>query len=169
LTEDPTIPPLACAETQVSEESGIRKDTLKIHGVTPMVHPWRDRAEFASDLYTAYMFWSIFTSLIPSLFWFSVWELGIAGHELALLGCLSPVVYTVPGALDFAQTRWGMTILHSCSLLGLLAYAVPGPLGRLYVVSIANIAAILHQVAFWSQDDHSGSLYPGFGQWCIQH
>ncbi|KAJ7284841.1 Frag1/DRAM/Sfk1 family-domain-containing protein [Mycena rebaudengoi] len=72
---------------------------------------------FISSLYLSYIFWSIFTSLIPTLFYFSVWELGISGHELALLSTLSPIFLCMTPLLSWARSRDGSTTLHSVSLL----------------------------------------------------
>lgn len=122
---------------------------------------WKVQLEFASDLYTAFVFWSVFTSLIPSLFWFSVWELGIAGHELALLTCLSPIIFAIPKTLGWAQSRWGSSALFAATMLGQLAYYVRRPLSRLLTVSAANAAVFLHQTAYWSQPENTNTLYPG--------
>ncbi|KAF9036160.1 Frag1/DRAM/Sfk1 family-domain-containing protein [Panaeolus papilionaceus] len=128
----------------------------------------RDTVSFASDVYLSYVFWSIFTSLIPTLFYFSVWELGIAGNELALLSVLSPVLLTVsspyhsifsdsqkravnhPTVFDFVRTRRGQALMYLASLTGLVAYLVPSPGGRLAFVSIASIITVLQHVVAWS-------------------
>jgi len=112
----------------------------------------------------AYIFWTLFTSLIPTLFYFSVWKLGIAGHELALLSVLSPMLLalsspynylfgsskTPASVLSFTSTRRGQSILQVASLIGVLAYLVPSPSGRLALVAIANIIAVMRQVVTWS-------------------
>ncbi|KAJ7931407.1 Frag1/DRAM/Sfk1 family-domain-containing protein [Mycena leptocephala] len=81
----------------------------------------------AEDELKTYIFWSIFTSLIPTLFYFSVWELGIAGHELALLSTLSPIFLSVTPVLTWAKSRDGSTTLHILSLLGLAAFSLTSP------------------------------------------
>ncbi|PPQ98754.1 White hypersensitive protein [Panaeolus cyanescens] len=121
---------------------------------------------FFSDVYLAYVFWSIFTSLIPTLFYFSVWELGIAGNELALLSVLSPVLlnlsspyYSIfedkkevnpPTVFDFVKTRRGQAILHLASLIGLVAYLGPSPGIRLALVFVASIIVVLQRVVSWA-------------------
>lgn len=113
------------------------------------------------------MFWSLFTSLIPTLFYFSVWKLGIAGHELALLSVLSPMLLSLssphdylfgssasntqaPSVIDFTSTRRGQSILQLASLIGIAAYLVPSPGGRLALVAIANIISVMRQAVAWS-------------------
>ncbi|KDR76390.1 hypothetical protein GALMADRAFT_226084 [Galerina marginata CBS 339.88] len=135
---------------------------------------WRSVLSFMADVYLSYIFWTLFTSLIPTLFYFSVWKLGIAGHELALLSVLSPALLTfvpfspydyifnptsptIPSTsastqsmLDFARTRRGQTNLQLTSLIGILAYLIPSPGGRLLLVAFANIVAVMRQAAAWS-------------------
>ncbi|KAF5382105.1 hypothetical protein D9615_004235 [Tricholomella constricta] len=118
---------------------------------SPRLGPFGD---FICDVYLSYVFWSIFTSLIPTLFYFSVWELGIAGHELALLSTLSPVLLGIPSLLRWARTRNGQTALHVLELVGLVAYALESPMHRLLAVSSATAALVLRQAAKWSADEH---------------
>jgi hypothetical protein len=114
------------------------------------------------------MFWSLFTSLIPTLFYFSVWKLGIAGHELALLSVLSPMLLSLSSphnylfgssasntqapssVIDFTSTRRGQSILQLASLIGIVAYLVPSPGGRLALVAIANMISVMRQAVAWS-------------------
>lgn len=109
----------------------------------------------------AYIFWSVYTSLIPTLFYFSVWELGIAGHELALLSTLSPIFLSIPSVLDWARTRSGRTILHSLSFSGLAAYALKKPVHRLFVVTFASACLIIRQVVDWTGVDGDSAGYQG--------
>jgi hypothetical protein len=108
---------------------------------------------------TAYVFWSLFTALIPTLFYFSVWQLSIAGSELALFSVVSPVLLSlaIPSSsstprnfLDIAKSRHGQVILQTISLLGIAAYIVPSPLGRLLLVSVGTIAGMMRQAPLWA-------------------
>lgn len=109
----------------------------------------------------AYVFWSIFTSLIPTLFYFSVWELAIAGHELAFLAVLSPFLLScIPEnkAVDAA--------LQLLSFTALGAYALPRPLHRLLTVTPAVMAAVMAQTRAWSRDS---STYQATGKRRVNH
>jgi hypothetical protein len=110
---------------------------------------------------TAYVFWSIFTSLIPTLFYFSVWELGIAGHELALLSTLSPVLLGISPIFEWARTQAGRSFLHLLSFCGLAAFALSSPLHRLLLVTFANISAVLRLAVDWTDVDGNGMAYHG--------
>jgi hypothetical protein len=55
-----------------------------------------------------------------------------------------------PSLLNFTSTRRGQSILQLASLIGILAYLVPSPAGRLALVAVANIIGIMRQVVTWS-------------------
>ncbi|KAI0701217.1 Frag1/DRAM/Sfk1 family-domain-containing protein [Cytidiella melzeri] len=106
--------------------------------------------DFLSDLYLSYISWSVFTSLTPVLFYFSVWELGIAGSEFALLSTLSPALLSIPTLLDVASSRTGRTILHCLTLIGLQAFALKSPIYRLVAVAFASSMMCIGWVVDWS-------------------
>lgn len=105
---------------------------------------------YVSDIYLSYVFWSIFTALIPTFFYFSVWELGIAGQELALLTTLSPLFLCNASLRNVLRTKEGLLALHILSFSGLLAYALDSPLHRLFVVSFANAVIMIRHVLDWT-------------------
>lgn len=107
----------------------------------------------------AYLFWSIVTSLLTTLFYFSVWELGLSGAEAALFIYLTPTLLGIAPIRNWAATRWGRVTLRLLSLIGLVAYKIDGPLERLWAVIVANVAVLLSQVADWTTCDTS---YQGF-------
>ncbi|THH00526.1 hypothetical protein EW145_g7066 [Phellinidium pouzarii] len=119
----------------------------------------RSYASFMADLYLGYLFWSIYTSLIPTLFYFSVWELGIAGAELALLAILSPGLLGIMFFRDWASLRSGRIMLHASSILGLVAYKFPKPTQRLMLVALANVLLCIEVVADWSGINGSSTYY----------
>jgi hypothetical protein len=84
------------------------------------------------------------------LFYFSVWELGIAGSELALLSTLSPVLLSIPMLLDVASSHSGRTVLHCLSLVGLGAYALKSPVYRLFAVAFATSMTCIGWAVDWS-------------------
>ncbi|EJD06496.1 uncharacterized protein FOMMEDRAFT_75480 [Fomitiporia mediterranea MF3/22] len=112
---------------------------------------------FVSDLYLAYLFWTIFTSLIPTLFYFSIWELGIAGAELALLSILSPGLLGIQSFRTWAGTKSGRLTLHVLALTGLVAYKLPTPAQRLLFVTFANFFLCIGASVDWSEPSTAGS------------
>ena len=116
----------------------------------------------------AYIYWSVYTSLAPTLFYFSVWELGIAGHELALLSTLSPVLLGIPPFASWAHTREGRTILYGVSAcIGLGAYAVRSPFVRLLLVAFANAAASVGAAVEWFGSKEGEVAYRALGKFSI--
>lgn len=111
----------------------------------------------------AYIHWSVYTALAPTLFYFSVWELGIAGQEFALLTTLSPIFLGIPPFKEWAYTREGRTTLHGLSLVGLLTYVSDSPLVRLLLVAFANCAASIGAAVQWFGDEEGGITYQALG------
>ena len=109
----------------------------------------------------AYIFWSVFTSLTPTFFYFSVWKLAIAGPEASLLCTLSPILLGIPSVNRFLTSRRGRIASHLLSLVGLAAYRFDDPLHRLWLVNIANVFACALAAVEWSGTD---SFCRGIGQ-----
>jgi hypothetical protein len=109
------------------------------------------------------VFWSIFTALIPTFFYFSIWELGVAGQELALLTTLSPVFLCIAPLRDALRTKAGLLILNLFSFSGLLAFASDNPLHRLFIISVATAASVIRQVLDWSGFTGSDVTYHSIG------
>ncbi|KAF7327595.1 Calcofluor white hypersensitive protein [Mycena kentingensis (nom. inval.)] len=104
-------------------------------------------------------------SLIPTLFYFSVWELGIAGNELALLSVLSPLLLVNRHIRVWASSRSGSTILHGLSLVGLCAFVLEKPVHRLLLVTFASAAAMMKEANAWAiaKDDMDQYVVTGLG------
>ncbi|KAG1882105.1 Frag1/DRAM/Sfk1 family-domain-containing protein [Suillus subluteus] len=116
---------------------------------------------FISDVYLSYLFWSIFTSLITTLFYFSVWQLALSGSELSLLCLLSPAFLGIRPLRTWALTRSGRVTLKAVAILaGLGSYALNSPMRRLFVVNFANMVLLIGQTVDWSagKDGYQGLL-----------
>ena len=109
----------------------------------------------------AYIFWSVFTSLTPTFFYFSIWKLALAGPEASLLCTLSPILLAFPSVHRFLISKRGRIASHLLSLVGLVAYRFDDPLHRLWLVNFANIFACALAAVEWSSSD---SFYRGIGQ-----
>ncbi|KAJ6494715.1 Frag1/DRAM/Sfk1 family-domain-containing protein [Mycena vitilis] len=143
-----------------SPETARSRFTFQVH-IPPT---WKPVISFVSSVYLSYIFWSIFTSLIPTLFYFSVWELGIAGHELALLSTLSPIFLSFTPILSWAKSPDGSTTLHIISLIGLVAFLLDKPVYRLGLVFPASAATMIKQATNWAAADvEYQSILTGLG------
>lgn len=107
------------------------------------------KGELTDTTYLAYLFWSIITSLLTTLFYFSVWKLGISGAEASIFIFLSPALLAFAPLRRWANTRSGQITLRILSLAGLAAYKLNDPVARLYVVSGANLAVMVSRSADW--------------------
>ncbi|KZS92349.1 hypothetical protein SISNIDRAFT_412412 [Sistotremastrum niveocremeum HHB9708] len=143
--------PLAAPVKSKLEESSKNKWSALV----PEVHFLRPSISFLADLYLSYIWWSLLTSLAPTLFYFSVWELGLAGSEIAILSSLSPVFLLFPPLRRPLETHNGRVCLYLLWLSGLLAYATNSPLIRLLMVAFANIVATMNQALLWSKPDRA--------------
>lgn len=103
--------------------------------------------------FPAYIFWSTFTALIPTLFYFSVWELGLAGHELALLINLSPVLFTIGPLFRFMKTKCGQAVGHVIEMAAIAAVLLEGPGQRLGAVTPAVGIGVLRAAGEWSGEE----------------
>ena len=105
---------------------------------------WQSWAAGASDIAFAACFWTVFTSLVFQLFYWSVWELALAGSELALLANLSPLLlYNRSFRADISSQR-GFAILRGVTVLaGMGVFAAPLPIIRLIGIVIGTAAGWL--------------------------
>ncbi|KAF8515385.1 Frag1/DRAM/Sfk1 family-domain-containing protein [Hysterangium stoloniferum] len=116
----------------------------------PDLQSWREVGSFSADVYLAYVWWSIFTVLAPSLFYFSVWQLSISGQEISLLSTLSPILLVSPSILSALNTHKGRTWMYLGCTVGLIAYITNYPLLRLLAVSLANVLGSIVKALEWS-------------------
>ncbi|KAL1674263.1 Frag1/DRAM/Sfk1 family-domain-containing protein [Schizophyllum commune] len=119
----------------------------------------RSLATFVSDLYLAHTFWAVFTAVQPTLFYFSVWELAIAGPELAILSVLSPTLLGSRTIASWASSKKGQAALHVLSLAGLLSYLSSSPVQRLFLVTPSTSFVTLRQAALLVQPRRQGRAY----------
>ncbi|KAL1721577.1 Frag1/DRAM/Sfk1 family-domain-containing protein [Schizophyllum commune] len=119
----------------------------------------RSLATFVSDLYLAHTFWAVFTAVQPTLFYFSVWELAIAGPELAILSVLSPALLGSRAIASWASSKKGQAALHVLSLAGLLSYMSSSPVQRLFLVTPSTSFVTLRQAALLVQPRRQGRAY----------
>jgi len=103
------------------------------------------------NIVVAYIWWSVFTILVPSLFYFSVWQLAIAGQEISITATLSPILLGSPSIFPVLESQKGRIWLQGLCLFGLSGYIIEFPLLRLLVVTIANVSGSLLKALEWSK------------------
>lgn len=119
---------------------------LNMFAATPQI---RSVLSFMADVYFSYLFWSNVTSLLTTLFYFSIWELGFSGSEAALFVYLSPVLLGIASLRQWAITTQGRVALRLLSLVGLVAYKLDDPVTRLFVVGSANLVSLVSHCSDW--------------------
>ncbi|KIM62789.1 hypothetical protein SCLCIDRAFT_24844 [Scleroderma citrinum Foug A] len=124
----------------------------------------RSVLSFVADVYFSYLFWSIATSLLTTLFYFSVWKLGISGAETSIFTYLSPALLAFTPLRRWASTQGGRVALRILSLAGLAAYKLNDPAARLYAVAGANVVVMVSHSADWmSCEGGYQGLFLGLG------
>ena len=82
------------------------KDSLTNKASSFMAPSWVD---FCVDSYVYFIFWTITASIQPTIFWFSVWSMGLGGEEaLLLFNVLGPLLLYI-GPLR----RYSFRVQHS--------------------------------------------------------
>ncbi|KZT56946.1 hypothetical protein CALCODRAFT_297578 [Calocera cornea HHB12733] len=132
----------------------------------PEPAPLRATLSLMSDVYLAYVFWSILTSLVVQLFYWSVWALEISGSEAALFSTWSPSFLMIPLLRRFASTQPGQGLLLALGCMaGLSAWRFDKVIDRLFSVVAGNMIQTAAAAAYWSTSTKDGTngLHLGLG------
>jgi hypothetical protein len=119
------------------------------------------------------MWWTTFTALTPSLFYFSVWQLGqsilfielqsrilticksgITGSELALFALLSPYILSYPSMKRYWESKEGRNIVAAFEFIGAIAWLSPLPSLRLIMVTLAAASANVRLTIDWASTEN---------------
>ncbi|CAO1632473.1 unnamed protein product [Parajaminaea phylloscopi] len=151
-------------ETDTERDKGHNTDRAE-HSVLTLV---RHGLGLTSDVYLAFLWWTTLTALHPTIFFFSVYNLSIGGHEILLVVqvfalafvLVPPVRKLIMGdhlMLRKVAPTW-RSLLLLVSLLSIGTWWVRDPLTRLILTGVANGAsAILHTVT-WGEAWQQGPL-----------
>ncbi|KAJ2777551.1 Protein cwh43 [Coemansia javaensis] len=96
---------------------------------------------FVADVYLAFVFWTVLTSLGLCVWYFPLWHMGISGYELALLADSAPVLLGIPALRRALRRHRGLAA--AVGLAGIAAYAVPSPAHRLLAVAAGTAGVTL--------------------------
>ncbi|CAG8533236.1 8088_t:CDS:2, partial [Scutellospora calospora] len=102
---------------------------------------------FVTDIYLAFVFWSMLTALALLIWYFPLWHMGISGYEVFLL------VTVTPGFLAFNIVRRIVFkyrgFLHLLSLFGVASYTINDPASRLMASAFGIGISLLTWVGTW--------------------
>ncbi|KAL2130941.1 hypothetical protein VTI74DRAFT_5746 [Chaetomium olivicolor] len=108
----------------------------------------------AADVYHAFVFWSILTSLGVVIWYFPLWHMGISGYEALIMTTIAPALLAIKAVRSWVVTNQRLT--HLLSLAGLLAYLVTDPVYRLFTVGFGVCMSCLG----WAATLYSDSAQP---------
>ncbi|KAF7505987.1 hypothetical protein GJ744_012334 [Endocarpon pusillum] len=131
----------------------LKDDVLEESKDKPLAQPfegpysWSILLDAAADIYTGFVFWSIFSSLGILVWYFPLWHMGISGYEVMVMSTVSPLLLGIPflRSVFVNNVRW----VHMSSLVGLLAWQVKDPANRLFTVGFAVWMTCLAWSATW--------------------
>jgi hypothetical protein len=109
----------------------------------------------ADSLISAYVYWTLLTSLAPSFFYYSVWQLGVAGQEITLLTTLSPILLAIPPIKSWSDSRSGKITLWTGGLVGIASYVTGLPSVRMLCVGVANACLSIVKATDWSNPENA--------------
>ncbi|KAI9493497.1 Frag1/DRAM/Sfk1 family-domain-containing protein [Zychaea mexicana] len=112
---------------------------------------------YVSEVYLAFVFWSMLTSLALLIWYFPLWHMGISGYEAFLLITISPMVLGIrPLRRVMAKYRG---VFHILSLVGLASYLQQDPALRLTMTACGLGLSVTTWMATWFEARaHVGSL-----------
>ncbi|KAK7500534.1 hypothetical protein BaRGS_00008109 [Batillaria attramentaria] len=90
------------------------------------------------DTISGYIFWSIFQSLLPTIWYFPQDSLGISGYETFGFLVFLPVLCAIPGVLRILRGRWCLGILRFLAVASVASFQAPNNLIRLVVLAFGS-------------------------------
>ncbi|KAF9272744.1 hypothetical protein BGZ68_002124, partial [Mortierella alpina] len=96
---------------------------------------------FASDVYLAFVFWSMLTSLPLMIWYFPLWHMGLSGYEAFLFCNVSAVLLGINFLRRGIERSKGF--VHLLSLVGVLSYKIHDPAQRLMAVAAGVSLSLL--------------------------
>ncbi|KAN0065714.1 Protein cwh43 [Thecaphora frezii] len=164
-----TVPNQTSASRKVSGDDKDVDETFDV----------RDAVAMLSDCYLAFSFWTNLTALHPMIFYFSVYNMGIGGHELFLISqaiglgvalILPPLRRRLTdsiggvahvGRLSNRSKAFGWML----SLAGIGSWWIHSALYRLLAVAFSNAVLAVLLAVDWAASWESGQLANKLGFW----
>ncbi|KAG0152416.1 hypothetical protein CROQUDRAFT_55760 [Cronartium quercuum f. sp. fusiforme G11] len=122
---------------------------------------------FCADLYLGFVFWTTLTALGPTIFYFSVWSMGLDGMEVLLFVTLAPFLLCLPLLRTFLFKL--VPLLRLLSLLSVGSYVIDGEpfyddsVLRLQLTAASVGICTLLSVIDWSSGKALERKLAGFG------
>ncbi|KAI9270749.1 hypothetical protein BDA99DRAFT_434279, partial [Phascolomyces articulosus] len=112
---------------------------------------------YVSEVYLAFVFWSMLSSLALLIWYFPLWHMGISGYEAFLLITIAPMVLGIrPLRRVMAKYRG---VFHILSLVGVASFLAQDPALRLTMTACGLGISVTTWMATWFEARaHVGSL-----------
>ncbi|GAA95765.1 uncharacterized protein L969DRAFT_22304 [Mixia osmundae IAM 14324] len=120
------------------------KSLAALRALTPF-----EAANFVADVYLDFLFWSTWSAHALTIFFFSVYDMGMAGKEVNLLTTLSPFLLCIRPLRNLAVQY--PALFHAASLAGLGSYRWYSYWPRLHYTALANgVQAFSYGATWWA-------------------
>jgi len=107
--------------------------------------------QLCSETILGFIFWSLFTALVPMIWFYPLNELDLTGYEAFAVLYLTPLLMGNAKLRSLFQTRWGLAILRLGVLASLASFQAETTLQRLVILSLGCGFLMLQFVAtIWS-------------------
>ncbi|KAJ2958189.1 hypothetical protein NQZ79_g6209 [Umbelopsis isabellina] len=121
---------------------------------------------YLSDVYLAFVFWSMLTSLALLIWYFPLFNMGISGYEAFLIVTISPMFLGIKSLRSLIARYRG--VAHFVSLAGVASYLLPDPPLRLATTALGISVSMMTWCATWIEsNDRAGDLERNIVVWAL--
>ncbi|KAI9030757.1 Frag1/DRAM/Sfk1 family-domain-containing protein [Phycomyces nitens] len=101
--------------------------------IIPNIRTLTNLKTIISEVYLAFVFWSMLTSLALLIWYFPLWHMGISGYEAFLFITLTPIVLGIRPLRELVFNYRG--VFHALSLIGVASFWALDPALRLILTA----------------------------------
>ncbi|KAI8358483.1 Frag1/DRAM/Sfk1 family-domain-containing protein [Choanephora cucurbitarum] len=106
---------------------------------------------FATEIYLAFVFWTLLTALTLLIWYFPLWYMGISGFEAFLFITLMPIIIGIAPLRRFVAKYRGF--FHLLSLVGIVSYLKTDPVWRLSLTAIGLGISLTTYTSSWMESN----------------
>ncbi|KAI8387975.1 Frag1/DRAM/Sfk1 family-domain-containing protein [Radiomyces spectabilis] len=110
---------------------------------------------FVTEIYLAFVFWSMLTSLALLIWYFPLWHMGISGYEAFLLITVAPMVLGIRPLRRLMAKYRGL--FHVASLIGVASYLWVDPAMRLTLTATGLAISLTTWMSTWLEMQNQGA------------
>ncbi|PWN42281.1 hypothetical protein IE81DRAFT_323604 [Ceraceosorus guamensis] len=162
-----STPPQRLGGISAAQKSGYKSKSSSRDQDPVEASALRDIISLLAETYIGFCFWTTLTALHPTIFFFSVYNLAVGGHEVLLVSqvfalgfCLLPFVrrrllvepkYQSASVACVGSTALGAEVtLRTLSLVGMGCWWIANPLARLMLTAVGAMGFAVHSTLDWA-------------------